>query len=112
MSEGRIIGPVDVGSIDAKLQISRFGVIPKPHQPGKWRLITDLSSPEGSSINDGIATRLCSLSYTSVDDAVRSVLELWQGTVLAKFDLQGAYRLVPVHPVDRVLLGMKWDGAV
>ena len=29
-----------------------------------------------------------------------------------KFDLQGAYRLVPVHPVDPVLLGMKWDGAV
>ena len=47
-----------------------------------------------------------------MDDAVRRVLELRRGTVLAKFDLQGAYRLVPVHPVDRVLLGMKWDGAV
>ena len=47
MSEGRIIGPVEVGSIGAKLQISRFGIIPKPHQPGKWRLITDLSSPRG-----------------------------------------------------------------
>ena len=23
----------------------RFGVIPKPHQPGKWRLIVDLSYP-------------------------------------------------------------------
>ena len=103
---------MEVGSIGAKLQISRFGVIPKPHQPGKWRLITDLSSPEGSSINDGIATRFCSLSYTSVDDAVRRVLELQRGTVLAKFDLQGAYRLVPLQPVDRVLLGMKWDGAM
>ena len=28
----------------ASIHISRFGVIPKPHQPGKWRLITDLSS--------------------------------------------------------------------
>ena len=22
-----------------KVQVNRFGVIPKPHQPGKWRLI-------------------------------------------------------------------------
>ena len=34
--------------------MSRFGVISKPHQPGKWRLITDLSSPKGASVNDGI----------------------------------------------------------
>ena len=64
MSEGCIIGTVDGDSIGTKLQISRFGVIPKPHQPGKWRLITDLSSPEGSSINNRIALRLCSLSHT------------------------------------------------
>ena len=36
------------------LHISRFGVIPKNNQPGKWRLILDLSSPEGHSVNDGI----------------------------------------------------------
>ena len=29
------------------LNINRFGVIPKRHQPGKWRLITDLSYPHG-----------------------------------------------------------------
>ena len=47
-----------------------------------------------------------------MDEDIRRVLELGRGTVLAKFDIQGAYRLVPVHPVDRVLLGMKRDGAV
>ena len=31
------------------IHVSRFGVIPKPHQPGKWRLITHLSSPKGRS---------------------------------------------------------------
>ena len=34
--------------------ISPFGVIPKGHTPGKWRLIVDLSSPKGGSVNDGI----------------------------------------------------------
>ena len=47
-----------VGSFDAppvqNLHISSFGVIPKKGQPGKWRLIVDLSSPQGHSVNDGI----------------------------------------------------------
>lgn len=110
---GRIMGPVATGRVQAPgIQVSRLGVIPKPHQPGKWRLITDLSSPEGSSVNDGIAPHLCSVTYASVDDAVRSVCRLGRGALLAKFDLQSAYRLVPVHPVDRLLLGVKWKGEV
>ena len=92
IAEGRIIGPVDSSAIASRIQISRFGVIPKPHQSGKWRLITDLSSPEGSSVNDGIPSRLCSMSYTSVDDAVSMVLSIGRGAVLAKFDLESAYR--------------------
>ena len=58
------------------VHVSRFGVIPKPHQKGKWRLITDLSSPKGSSVNDGVCPTLCSVSYTSVDDAVRCIIGL------------------------------------
>ncbi len=33
---------------------SPIGIIPKPHQPGKFRLIVDLSAPSGYSVNDGI----------------------------------------------------------
>ncbi len=32
------------------------------------------------------------------------------GTQLAKADIQAAYRMVPVHPDDRQLLGMRWKG--
>ena len=92
------------------VHVSRFGIIPKPHQPGKWRLITDLSSPNGSSVNDGVSPSLCSVSYASVDDAVRCILGLGQGALLAKFDIASAYRVVPVHPEDRLLLGMRWRG--
>ena len=62
---GRVIGPLTSGSL--QLQINRFGVIPKSGQPGKWRLIVDLSHPDGFSLNDGIEPELCSLSYASVD---------------------------------------------
>ena len=49
--KGRIIGPLEKGSLS--LHINRFGVIPKPHQPGKWGLIMDMSYPDKASVNGG-----------------------------------------------------------
>ena len=94
------------------VQVSPFGVIPKGHTPGKWRLIVDLSSPSGSSVNDGISSDLCSLSYINVDDISKVVASLGRGTLLAKVDLKSAYRIVPIHPEDRPLLGMQWKGGL
>ena len=51
----------------AGVHCSSIGIIPKKNKPGKWRLIVDLSAPEGASINDGVDKEECSLSYTSVD---------------------------------------------
>ena len=76
------------------VRTSRVGVIPKPHQPGKWKLITDLSSSKGQSINDGIDSVACSVAYASVDDAARCIRTLGRGTLLAKFDIANAYRAV------------------
>ena len=45
------------------VQVSPCGVIPKGHAPGKWRLIVDLSSPQGASVNDGIPREACSVTY-------------------------------------------------
>jgi len=52
------------------LQISPIKVIPKKNRPDKWRLIVDLSSPEGHSVNDAIRQNLCSVSYASLDHAI------------------------------------------
>ena len=109
-AEGRILGPINPRSVPG-LHTSRFGVIPKGHSSGKWRLITDLSSPEGASVNDGISPTLCSLSYTSVDKVAKAAQRLGPGALLAKVDIKSAYRLVPVHPDDRPLLGVMWKGA-
>ena len=104
---GRIVGPLPHPV--AGFQISRFGVIPKPHQPGKWRLIVDLSHPKGASVNDGIDPALCSLVYTSVDEAADRILQRGRKALL---DIASAYRIVPVHPHDRPLVGMTWKGQV
>ena len=66
----------------------------------------------GLSVNDGIDEKLSSLSYVSVDDIVNTILSLGQGTMRAKIDVRNAYRVIPVHPEDRMLLGMSWKGKV
>ena len=110
VEEKRVIGPLSPQLASVKgVHTSRFGGIPKRHQPGKWRLILDLSSPQGFSVNEGIDRHLCSLQFASVDSAARIVARLGRGAFLAKVDISHAYRNVPVHPVDRQLLGMVWD---
>ena len=106
---GRVLGPFSPEKIPV-LQLSRFGVIPKKHKPNKWRLILDLSHPESFSVNDGIERALCSLKYISVDEIGDMILQVGKGALLAKADIESAYRNVPVHPEDRLLLGMKWQG--
>ena len=45
---GRVLGPMTTTvAAKAGVPINRFGVIPKPTQPGKWRLIVDLLHPSG-----------------------------------------------------------------
>ena len=90
------------------LHISRFGVIPKNNQPGKWRLILDLSSPEGHSLNDGIPKPPFTVQYVSIDAFIAGIMSHSRDTLLAKFDVASAYSNVGIHPSDRPLLGMKW----
>ena len=111
LGKGRMIGPLPP-SWKPLLHISRFGLIPKGHNTGKFRLITDLSFPHGDSVNDGINPDLVSLSYITVDNVAEIVQRLGRGTLLAKMDIEAAYRLIPVHPQDRILQGMEWEGEV
>ena len=104
---GRVLGPFSAPPIP--LQISSFGVIPKRHQTNKWRLIVDLSSPTGHSVNDGIDGFHCSFSYISIDNIAAAILQLGRGALVAKTDVKQAYRQIPVHPQDRRLLGMQWQ---
>ena len=100
LSLGRISGPFQKSQCST-VQISRFGVIPKHHQPNKWRLIVDLSHPTGHSVNDYIPKALYSLSYITVDHAIYSIIQSGPNTLLAKVDIKSAFRLIPVHPADR-----------
>ena len=105
---GRILGPFQSPPMP-HLHCSVLGAVPK--KDGRWRMILHLSAPAGHSINDHIAKEEFSLQYSSVDDAVRILLALGPGALMAKVDLKSAFRMVPVHPADWELLGMHWRGS-
>ena len=102
----RVAGPLSSSNLQ-EIHYSRFGVIPKNHQHNKWRLIVDLSHPRKHSVNDGIPKDLCSIKYITIEDAIKDIITLGKGTMLAKVDIKSAFWLLPVHPADRHLLGMQ-----
>ena len=50
------------------------------------------------------------MAYSTIDDVARIVAQLGPGALLAKVDIEAAYRLIPVHPQDHPLQAMRWDG--
>ncbi|XP_033736378.1 uncharacterized protein LOC117324568 [Pecten maximus] len=88
------------------LQVSPLGLVPKK-APNEYRVIHHLSYPSGSSINDGIDQADRSVSYQTVDDAVQYIIQYGAGTLMAKTDIEHAYKIVPIHPQDYDLLGFK-----
>ena len=68
----------------------------------------DLSSPTGSSVNDGIDSDEFTLHYITMDQVIQLVSQLGPEALMAKFDVEAAYRNVLIHPLDCYLLGMKW----
>ena len=109
LQASRIVGPIPDSPL---IQISRFGVLPKSGCPGKWCWILDLSSPHGNSVNDTIQKDVFSLKYATVDQAVWWILRLGPGTLLAKIDIQHAFRNILINPADRKYLGVSWKGSV
>lgn len=109
VGSGRMVGPFVAPPLPG-LKCSPLGLVPKK-EPQKFRLIHHLSYPAGGSVNDGIDPELCSVSYASFDAAVCWVRKFGKGALLAKTDIESAFRLLPVHPDSFQLLGICWQGA-
>ncbi len=89
--------------------VSPLGLIPKK-TPGDFRLIHHLSFPKGLSINDGIFSEDTHVRYATVADAIKLIKRAGLGCYLAKTDIKSAFRIIPIHPNDYPLSGMKWCG--
>ena len=69
----------------------------------------DLSAPAGRSVNDGISRTDFSMQYIRFDDIVRMITKHGRGALIAKVDLQHAFRQCPVRRQDWPLLCYCWN---
>jgi hypothetical protein len=72
---------------------------------GKMRVIHDLSWPPSCSVNSHIDPALCSVSYVSIDDAVKALKFRGCHALMSKLDLKDAYKNIVVRPEDWHHLG-------
>ena len=105
LAAGRIAGPFSEPPFP-NIQVSPLGLVPKK-APNEFRLIHHLSYPEGNSINDYIPSQFCTVQYQTIDTAISLIQQIGPGALLAKTDLENAYKQVPVHPDDFELLGFQ-----
>eukprot|EP00111_Clytia_hemisphaerica_P017398 TCONS_00051449-protein len=77
---------------------------------GTRRLIMDLSQPDGESINEGIPKENFTVKYLNFDQATDLVYYKGKDCLMTKIDIKHAFRLLPVHPSQWVLLGIHWMG--
>ncbi|RLJ22739.1 hypothetical protein DJ031_00310 [bacterium endosymbiont of Escarpia laminata] len=73
-------------------------------------MIHHLSYPEGSSVNDFIPKEFSSVQYATIYDAIDFIKRSAGLVYMAKVDIESAFRIIPISPADRPLLGFKWRG--
>ena len=78
-------------------------------EAGAFRLIHDLSFPKGDSVNFSILRECCSVTYEDFDYFVSMLARVGQGCYIAKTDIESAFRMIPINPLDYHLLGFMID---
>ena len=108
ISRGRIAGQFHELPF-VNMHISPIGVVPKK-EVGQYRLIHNLSNPTDKSIDDHIPDELKTVHYSSIDYAIEIILNMGPNATMAKTDISNAIRIIPIHPHDHAILGIKFNG--
>ena len=110
IAAGRLAGPFD------KPPFTNFRIFPiglfEKKEPGAFRLIHDLSSPKENSGNSCIPDQFRSVSYETIDNVVTLVQKFGQGALVAKADIEDAFRIIPISPKDYPLLGFRYANKI
>jgi hypothetical protein len=114
ISKGVIAGPFSSNPLCLPLTISPLNSVPKKNKSDR-RVISDLSFPHGSAVNDGIPKGYyldeeVVLSFPSVDALASRLQAVGPSALMFKKDLQRAYRQFRTDPGDTHLLGYFWQG--
>ena len=106
--KGLAFGPVKEEDLPDDVKVN--GIMCKEKPNGSVRIINNLSSPEGSSVNDGINKLDFPAVMSSTPKLVRALhLGGGKGSVyMLKLDWESAYKHIAVRPQDLHLQWFKW----
>ena len=109
ISLGRVKGPYNKPPPLPNFKSSPLGVVPKK-EPNSFRLIHNLSfGGEEKSVNSFIPFENSTVSLETFDHVVALVLSCGKNSLIAKGDLEDAYRTIPVSPLDYSKLGFSFQ---
>ena len=100
---GRMLGPFSTKPTSS-LRISPIGLVHK--SDNSWRLISHLSFPSGSSVNDFIHEDFRRVKYSSFDKVVEIISSLGRSAKNGNIDIRQAFRLLIINPSDCDLMGI------
>lgn len=89
--------------------VSPVAVIPKPRS-SKWRFINHLSHGGAHSVNHRIPREMARVQYLSLPEIARELLARGPGTFLFTFDIEEAFRHIPMRREDWPCLVFQWRG--
>ncbi|MEG7522284.1 MAG: hypothetical protein M3H12_04180, partial [Chromatiales bacterium] len=106
LSLGRIAGPFSSPPFP-NYQSSPLGVVAKK-EPNAFRIIHDLSYPQGTSINECIPKEFTTVTYENLDHVISLLSQFGRGALIGKTDIEDAFRIIPIHPSCYHLFGFTW----
>lgn len=114
----RYSGPFTVSqllTLIGPFRTAPLGVVPKPNSD-KSRIIQDLSFPRNDSVYSSVNSEINSddfpCEWGSFAQCYFLVAKALPGTQVAVFDVDSAYRNIPVHPEDQCHFCVSWEGQV
>jgi hypothetical protein len=117
LTNGRYSGPFSLSTLNTLIghfRASPLGVVDKSSSPGSFRIIQDFSYPRDSipipSVNSEINPELFNCEWGFFQDVREIMLRLPRTAEAATFDVDAAYRRMPVHPEDQPHIVVHWQG--
>ena len=108
VSKGFAYGPLPLSDVPKGAKFS--GVMTRPKPNGSVRIILNLSSPKGSSVNDGIDSSDFPTVMSSTTKWLRALHRAGKRCLMTKVDWADAYKHLAVRLEDTELQYFNWLG--
>lgn len=114
--KGQVLGPFARSPFDRPVFLSPLNTVAKKDSDDR-RIILDLSSPEGDSVNSHISweaypSQLVDLHYPSIDRFIQIIHSKGPGCLMYKRDLRSAFRQLFLDPAEIPALAYQWKGSI